>query len=102
MKALCLILSLVFTYTSVAYCADGDRRPYIEVFRESKADRLKIFLDNQKNSKTTEIHTTRRVAKEKKNQKEAQRIQDTIDAQIQEMLKARLYYTEQIVNNLIY
>jgi len=104
MKTLCLVLALLLVYTSVAYCVswDEDKRPYIERFREIEAAYKQRFLDSQKKKKEAETPPSKRAAEAKRKQEEAQRIQTVVDEQMQDMLRARLMYTEQIVNSLIY
>ena len=104
MKTLCLVLALLLAYTSVAYCVswEEDKRMPHERFKEIEAAYLQRFLDNQKKKKEAETPPSKRAAEAKRKQEEAQRIQDAVDEQVQDMLKARLYYTEQLVNNLIY
>lgn len=104
MKTLCLVLALLLVYTSVAYCVswDEDKRPYIERFREIEAAYKQRFLDSQKKKKEAETPPSKRAAEAKRKQEEAQRIQTAVDEQMQDMLRARLMYTEQIVNSLIY
>ena len=104
MKTLCLVLALLLAYTSVAYCVswDEDKRPYIERFREIEAAYKQRFLDSQKKKKEAETPPSKRAAEAKRKQEEAQRIQTAVDEQMQDMLRARLMYTEQIVNSLIY
>ena len=104
MKTLCLVLALLLVYTSVASCVswDEDKRPYIERFREIEAAYKQRFLDSQKKKKEAETPPSKRAAEAKRKQEEAQRIQTAVDEQMQDMLRARLMYTEQIVNSLIY
>ena len=104
MKTLYLVLALLLVYTSVAYCAswDEDKRPYIERFREIEAAHLQRFLDNQKKKKEAETPPSKRAAEAKRKQEEAQRIQAAVDEQLNNNMKERLSYTEQIVNSLIY
>lgn len=104
MKTLCLVLALLLAYTSVAYCVswEEDKRMPHERFKEIEAAYLQRFLDNQKKKKEAETPPSKRAAEAKRKQEEAQRIQEAVDEQMQDMLKVRLMYTEQIVNNLIY
>ena len=104
MKTLCLVLALLLAYTSTVYCAswDEDKRMPVEIFKEIEAAYLQKFLDSQKKKKEAETPTSKRTAEAKRKQEEAQRIQAAVDEQTQDMLKARLKYNEQIVNNLIY
>ena len=104
MKTLCLVLALLLAYTSVAYCVswEEDKRMPHERFKEIEAAYLQRFLDNQQKKKEAETPPSRRAAEAKRKQEEAQRIQAAVDEQTQDMLKARLKYNEQIVNNLIY
>ena len=104
MKTLCLVLALLLAYTSTAYCVswEEDKRMPHERFKEIEAAYLQRFLDNQQKKKEAETPPSKRAAEAKRKQEEAQRIQTAVDEQMQDMLKARLEYTEQIVNNLIY
>lgn len=104
MKTLCLVLALLLAYTSVAYCVswEEDKRMPHERFKEIEAAYLQRFLDNQQKKKEAETPPGKRAAEAKRKQEEAKRIQDAVDEQMQERLKVRLEYTEQIVNNLIY
>ena len=104
MKTLCLVLALLLVYTSVAYCVswEEDKRMPHERFKEIEAAYLQRFLDNQKKKKEAETPPSKRAAEAKRKQEEAQRIQTAVDEQMQDMLRARLMYTEQIVNSLIY
>ena len=104
MKTLCLVLALLLAYTSVAYCVswEEDKRMPHERFKEIEAAYLQRFLDNQKKKKEAETPPSKRAAEAKRKQEEAQRIQDAVDEQVQDMLKTRLEFTEQTVNNLIY
>ena len=103
MKTICLVLALLLVYTSVAYCVswEEDKRMPHERFKEIEAAYLQRFLDNQKKKKEAETPPSKRAAEAKRKQEEAQRIQTAVDEQIQDMLKARLEYTEQTVNSLI-
>lgn len=104
MKTLCLVLALLLAYTSVAYCVswEEDKRMPHERFKEIEAAYLQRFLDNQKKKKEAETPPSKRAAEAKRKQEEAQRIQEAVDEQVQDMLRVRLEYTEKIVNNLIY
>lgn len=103
MKTLCLVLALLLAYTSTAYCVswEEDKRMPHERFKEIEAAYLQRFLDNQQKKKEAETPPSKRAAEAKRKQEEAQRIQTAVDEQIQDMLKARLEYTEQTVNSLI-
>ena len=102
MKTLCLVLALLLSYTSTAYCVswEEDKRMPHERFKEIEAAYLQRFLDNQKKKKEAETPPSKRAAEAKRKQEEAQRIQEAVDEQ--DMLRVRLEYTEKIVNNLIY
>ena len=104
MKTLCLVLALLLAYTSTAYCVswEEDKRMPHERFKEIEAAYLQRFLDNQKKKKEAETPPSKRAAEAKRKQEEAQRIQEAVDEQVQDMLRVRLEYTEKIVNNLIY
>ena len=104
MKILCLVLALLLAYASAAYCDswEEDKRMPHERFREIEAAHLQRFLDNQKKKKEAETPPSKRAAEAKRKQEEAQRIQEAVDEQVQDMLRVRLEYTEKIVNNLIY
>ena len=100
MKTLCLVLALLFSYTSVAYCLDGNTDKPTGAAPFLPWDRA---LERRgEPNKETETPPSKRATEAKRKQEEAQRIQNAVDAQVQDMLRARLEYTERIVNNLIY
>lgn len=100
MKTLCLVLTLLLAYTSVAHCVDGNTDKPTGAAPFLPWDRA---LERRgEPNKAIETPPSKLDAEAKRKQEEAQRIQAAVDEQVQDMLKARLYYTEQLINNLIY